>query len=116
MPTLLDPPLSMPTLEAALLPCAERLALALHGHGHVLSSDVRDSLAILQGLTRDSIGGDALASEAAFLAAAILDPTTGVQGAPALLQGPVDDLLRLLTPAGFMAPYELPTGGFGIWG
>ena len=112
----LAPPLPAAALEAALHPGARRLAIALQEHGPDVSPDVRDSLTILQGLIDGPQSGGALAPEAAFLIAAILDPSTGLHGVQPALHGPVDDLLHLLTPAGFMAPYELASGSYGIWG
>jgi len=60
----------------------------------------------------------AIANECAFMVAAILDPTEGmdminwVGGEPSRI---LVDLLRKLVPLGLMDNYTRENGGFGIW-
>jgi DNA primase len=77
-----------------------------------ITPDVRDSLAELQAFTGKA------EEEAAFLVAAILDPTSGMdQAAMAAPQrAAVAELRDALNRAGLMAPCTLSGGRVGIWG
>lgn len=77
-----------------------------------LPCDVRDSLAEFQTLPAK------MHEEAAFLIAALLDPSTGI-GKAALrepLRSAVTELKGMLQKSGHLAPYTLSGGRVGIWG
>ena len=56
-----------------------------------------------------------IADDAAFLVAALLDPTTGHDMKTREVLSTIEDLLPKLEAVGLMADYHQAHGGYGLW-